>query len=251
MRSMKNLLYVWFFMCLNLSLMALPTHSLINAAKLDHCPFEVGEILTYNVKIAGFSAGKQVTQVTDKTVLKGYQVYHLVSESQTDSVFGKLYHFRDWQESYVTTDQLHPLRHVKELEDRKYRAHVEIDFDIERGVAQYTKNENGKVFEIPNGIQDELSMVYFLRSKQLNVGQTYSFPVLVKDKTQDVKVTIYRREMMKTEGLGRVETLAIRTSHGYLIWLTNDNRRIPVRIEAETRIGKLIGTLEKIGLRKR
>ena len=85
----------------------------------------------------------------------------------------------------------------------------------------------------------------------MNVGQTYSFPVLVKDKTQDVKVTIYRREMMKTEALGRVETLAIRTSHGYLIWLTNDNRRIPVRIEAETRIGKLIGTLEKIDLGKR
>ena len=140
---------------------------------------------------------------------------------------------------------------MKDLEDRKYRARVEIDFDLERGVAQYTKNENGKVFEVPIGIQDELSMVYFLRSKALNVGQTYGFPVLVKDKTQDVTVNIYRREMMKTEALGRVETLAIRTSHGYLIWLTNDNRRIPVRIEAETRIGKLIGTLEKIDLGKR
>ena len=250
MHRVKNLLCVWFFMCLNLSLMALPTRSLLNVAKLDQCPFTVGEILTYNVKIAGFSAGKQVTQVTDKTVLNGHQVYRLVSESQTDSVFGKLYHFRDWQESYVTTDQLHPLRHVKDLEDRKYRARVEIDFDIERGVAQYTKNESGKIIEVPIGIQDELSMVYFLRSKALNVGQTYGFPVLVKDKTQDVIVNVYRREMMKTEALGRVETLAIRTSHGYLIWLTNDNRRIPVRIEAETRIGKLIGTLEKIDLGK-
>lgn len=246
MHRVKNLISVWVFMCLNLSLTALPTHSLINAAKLDHCPFTVGEILTYNVKIAGLTAGKQVTQVTDKTVLNGRQVYRLVSESQTDSVFGKLYHFRDWQESYVTTDQLHPLRHVKDLEDRKYRARVEIDFDIERGVAQYTKNENGKVLEVPIGVQDELSMVYFLRSKELIVGQTYDFPVLVKDKTQDVTVNVYRREMMKTEALGRVETLAIRTSHGYLIWLTNDDRRIPVRIEAATRIGKLIGTIEKI-----
>lgn len=251
MYRVKILLSAWVFMCLNLSLTALPNHSLLKVAKLDQCPFTVGEILTYNVKIAGFTAGKQVTQVTDETVLNGHQVYRLVSESQTDSVFGKLYHFRDWQESYVTTDQLHPLRHVKDLEDRKYRARVEIDFDLERGVAQYTKNENGKVFEVPIGIQDELSMVYFLRSKALNVGQTYGFPVLVKDKTQDVTVNIYRREMMKTEALGRVETLAIRTSHGYLIWLTNDNRRIPVRIEAETRIGKLIGTLEKIDLGKR
>ncbi len=250
MHNVKTLISVWFFMSLNLSLMALPTRSLLESENLDRCPFTVGEILTYNIKIAGLSAGKQVTQVTDKEMLNGRQVYHLVSESQTDSVFGTLYHFRDWQESYVTTDQLHPLRHVKDLEDRKFRAHIEVDFDVERGIARYTKNESGKVFEVPIGTQDELSMVYFLRSKELNVGQTYVFPVLVKDKTQDVTVTVYRREMMKTETLGRVETLALRTSHGYLIWLTNNNRRIPVRIEAETRIGKLIGTLEKVDLGK-
>ena len=51
---------------------------------------------------------------------------------------------------------------------------------------------------------------------------------------------------MKTESLGRVETIALRTSHGYLIWLTNDERRLPVRIEAETRVGKLVGTLKSV-----
>jgi hypothetical protein len=70
--------------------------------------------------------------------------------------------------------------------------------------------------------------------------------VLVRDKAEDVKLEVYRREVMKTEALGRVETIALRTSHGYLMWLTNDNRRVPVRIEAELPIGKLVGTLEKL-----
>ena len=89
-------------------------------------------------------------------------------------------------------------------------------------------------------------MVYFVRLKELTVGQTYTLPVLVKDKPQNVTLIIYRREVMKTEALGRVETLALRTSHGYLMWLTNDKRRIPVRIEANTQVGRLTGTLEKV-----
>jgi hypothetical protein len=90
-------------------------------------------------------------------------------------------------------------------------------------------------------------MVYFVRSKDLKVGQTYTFSVLIKDAVQDIVLTAYRREVMKTEVLGRVETIALRTSHGYLIWLTNDERRLPVRIEAETRVGnKLVGTLKSV-----
>ncbi len=233
-----------YLMVLSFSLTAL-TFPLLEATNLEPLPIRVGEILTYSVKIAGLPAGKQITKVAQETTLNGYHVYHLTSESQTDGVFAKLYHFRDWKESYVTTDQLYPVRHVKILEDRKYRAQVKVDFDL-KGCAQYSKNRDSKCIEVPIGIQDELSMVYFVRLKQLKVGQTYMFSVLVKDKPQDVTVTIYRREVMKTEALGRVETLALRTSHGYLMWLTNDKRRIPVRIEADTQVGRLIGTLEKV-----
>ncbi|MCZ6676947.1 MAG: DUF3108 domain-containing protein [Candidatus Poribacteria bacterium] len=245
MRTIKILL----FSCLifvAFSLSVLTTHSLLETANLERHPIQVGEILTYTIKIAGLPAGKQVTKVVEETVLNGQPVYHLTSERQTGNMFGKLYHFRDWIESYVTTDQLYPLRYVKDLEDRKYRSHIEVDFDHDKGIAQYVKNRRNQAIEVPIGIQDELSMIYFLRSKQLSVGQTYRFPVLVKGKPQRVSLSIYRREVLKTVALGRVETLALRTSHGYLMWLTNDDRRIPVRIEAEIPIGKLVGTLEKV-----
>ncbi len=246
MRAIKILLFSC-FMFLSFSLTVLTTYSLLETANLDWDPIRVGETLTYNVKIARLPAGTQVTKVVEETVLNGQPVYYFTSERETGSVFGKLYHFRDWIASYVTTDQLYPLRHLKDLEDGKYRAHVEVDFDHGRGMAQYTKNQHNKALEIPIGIQDELSMVYFLRSKKLRVGQTYRFPVLVRDKCQQITLTIHRREMVKTKALGCVETLVLRTSHGYLMWLTNDDRRIPVRIEAEIPvIGKLVGTLEKV-----
>ncbi|MDE0301493.1 MAG: DUF3108 domain-containing protein [Candidatus Poribacteria bacterium] len=235
-------------LCLRLS--ASTQQSLLDAPDIEPYPVRVGEILTYTVKIAGISAGKQVTEVVDRTTIDGHDVYRLTSESRTNSLFAKFYHFQDLKESYITTDQFYPIRFSKNLEDRSYRAHVRVNFFCEGGAAEYTKNEACKRIKAPVGTQDELSMVYFVRSKDFKVGQTYTFPVLIKDAVQDVVLTAYRREVMKTEALGRVETIALRTSHGYLIWLTNDEHRFPVRIEAETRRGKLVGTLKSVDFAK-
>ena len=242
-----QILFVSCFIFLTFSLAISATYSLLDTKNLDQAPIQIGEVLTYSVKIKGLPAGTQVTKVVEKTMLADRPVYRFRSERQTGSLLGKLYHFHDQTESYVTTDQLYPLKYVRDLEDQKYRAHVEVNFDHGKETAQYTKNTDNKPLNIPLGIQDDLSMLYFLRSKQLKVGQTYKLPVLIKDKCEYVTLEVRRREMIKTKALGRVETLVLRTSHGYLMWLTNDERRIPVRIEAETpRIGKLVGALEKV-----
>ena len=242
-----QILLVSCFIFLSFSLAISATYSLLDIKNLDQDPIQIGEILTYSVKIKGLPAGTQITKVVEKTTLADRPVYRFRSERQTGSLLGKLYHFHDQTESYATTDQLYPLKYARNLEDQKYRARVEIDFDHDEGTAQYTKNSDNKALDIPIGTQDDLSMLYFLRSKELQVGHTYAFPVIVKDKCEHVTLEVRRREMIKTEALGRVETLVLRTSHGYLMWLTNDERRIPVRIEAKTpRIGKLVGVLEKV-----
>ena len=242
-----QILVVSCFIFLTFSLAISATYSLFDTKNLDQDPIQNGEVLTYSIKIKGLPAGTQVIKVVEKTMLANQPVYRFRSERQTGSLLGKLYHFYDHTESYVTIDQLYPLKYVKNLEDQKYRARVEIDFDHDGGTAQYTKNLSNKPLDIPIGAQDDLSMLYFLRSKELQVGHTYRFPVIVKDKCEQVTLEVRRREVVKTKALGRVETLVLRTSHGYLMWLTNDEHRIPVKIEAETpRIGKLVGVLEKI-----
>ena len=242
-----QILFVSCFIFLTFSLAISATYSLLDIKNIDQTPIQVGEVLTYSVKIKGLPAGTQVTKVVEKTTLADQPVYRLRSERQTGSLLGKLYHFHDQTESYVTTNQLYPLKYVRDLEEQKNRWHIEVDFNHDEGTAQYTKNSDSKALDIPIGTQDDLSMLYLLRSKELQVGHTYAFPVIVKDKCEHVTLEVRRREVIKTKALGRVETLMLRTSHGYLMWLTNDEHRIPVKIEAGTpRMGKLVGELEKI-----
>ena len=207
-----QILFVSCFIFLTFSLAISATYSLLDTKNLDQDPIQVGEVLTYSVKIKGLPAGTQVIKVVEKTMLANQPVYRFKSERQTGSLLGKLYHFYDQTESYVTTDRLYPLKYVKDLEEQKRRWHVEIDFHHDGGTAQYTKNKENKTLRIPIGTQDDLSMLYFLRSKELQVGHTYGFPVIVKDKCEHVTLEIHRREVIKTKALGRVETLVLRLS---------------------------------------
>ena len=110
------------------------------------------------------------------------------------------------------------------------------------------KNKKSYEFSSPVGIQDELSMIFFVRTKKLEIGKHYQFPLFVRGKPQHVTLNVNKRETLKTK-IGQKRTIALETSHGHRIWLTDDNLRIPVRIEAKLRFGKLTGTLEKINLR--
>ena len=139
---------------------------------------------------------------------------------------------------------LSPVRFRNQLRDQKYRATVAIDFGAE--TAAYEKisrlkpkssqKREIKVLEIPVGTQDELSMLYFLRSKQLTVGKTYFFPVIVKGKVQKVTLTVEGREKVNNKKLGNVETLVLQTSTGGRFWFTDDERRLLVK--ADTKSGR-------------
>jgi hypothetical protein len=130
--------------------------------------------------------------------------------------------------------------------DRKYEANIHIDFDIDSGKVRLSKNQQKLPdLEAPAGIQDELSMLYLFRMKELKVGEIYTFPALIGTKIVEIQVKVVKREKFDTI-LGNLETIVLRSSHGYMVWITDDERRIPVRIEADTKIGKLVGDLKKI-----
>ncbi len=253
--------------------------SLVQTENISPAPFQVGEKFTYKVKIRRLPAGKRTDLVVKKTQLNGKNVYHIRSEAKTHSIF-RLYHFRNQQETFLQrstplTDMekestsstqkcsrlpgLSPVRFQNRIEDRKYRATVTANFGIDDAI-EYQKTSRlnpkspqkreTKVLSMPNGTQDELSMLYFLRSKKLAIGKTYFFPLLAQGKIVKVNITVQRRESLKTKVLGTVKTLVLHASNGSQLWLTDDTRRIPVKIEAQSKIGKMVANLEKVEFAK-
>ncbi len=229
---------------------------LVNVENVAAQPLIVGEKLTYKIKVSWVpvTAGKRVDYIEKKLLLNRKSAYHITSEAKTSSVAARIYRFQNRQSTFLNTKGFHPISFRNQLQDKKYSARVEINFndgkaDYEK-ISQNKPNEaekrDKKELEIPLGTQDELSMIYFLRCKKLEPGKTYFFPLIIKAKVLKVTISVERGEVLKVKGLGRVKTLVVTTSHGYRLWLTDNRRHIPVRIEAEVKMGKMKANLEKI-----
>lgn len=226
---------------------------LIDVEDVSARPLRVGEKLTYKIKIGVLTLGKRVDHIIQQAPFNGKNVYQIQSEAKTGAL-AKLYRFQNRQSTYLNVEGFHPIRFRNQLQDRKYSARVEINFrDGEAGYEKISQinpkaqeKHDKKTLTIPVGTQDELSMIYLLRRKKLVPGNTYFFPLISKGKVMKVLLKVERGEVLKIKGLGRVRTLVVQMSDGSRLWLTDDRRHIPVRIEAEMKIGKMKANLDKI-----
>lgn len=232
------------FVCFGIS--ASSAQPLINQPHLANSSIRQNEVLEYGIKVRGIPAGSQTLQVNGKKLLNGEEVYHLRSVSKIKRIFSIFYPFSNRSESFVQSEGFYPLHYTKKIRDGGYKGDIDVVFDWDNQVARIVKDRKKTEINIPPGVQDELSMIYFLRTREIVVGQDYEFPVLSGDKTLKTTVEVLRTEKRKTV-LGTLDTIVIRTSpRDVTIWLTKDTLRIPVRIEAKTKIGKLVSKLKAV-----
>ena len=250
MHYAKGLIYTLFLIA-GIVLSANET-SLVETKNVLTNPLKIGEKLTYNITWKKVPTGKRTDWIVKQESVNGEDVYHIQSQMQTRALF-RVYSFQNQSETYFNPTTLSPVRFQNRLKDRGYRATVTTDF--QDGQAEYEKvsrpkpkspqKREAKIIKIPPGTQDELSIIYFLRSKQLALGKTYFFPLLAKGKVHKATLTVERREFIKTKVLGHVRTLVLRTSEGDRFWITDDKRRVPVKIQAN-KLGGIIATLTEI-----
>ena len=204
------------------------------------------EVLEYNVKIRGIPAGTQILEVDGKSCMDGEEVYHLKSVSRARRLFNIFYAFSNKSESFIQSERLYPLHYTKQIRDGGYNSNINVDFDWDNQTATIIKDNKKTKLDIPPGIQDELSMIYLLRAKEMEIGRRYEFPFLSGDKALKTIVEVLRTQRLKTI-LGTLDTIVVKTNlKDITIWLTNDTLRIPVRIEAKTKIGKLVSKLKAV-----
>jgi hypothetical protein len=133
--------------------------------------------------------------------------------------------------------------------DRRQVTWVERDpGDPTRAVRRATAN-----FEEP--IQDVLSAIYFLRLRNLEPGKKFQVPISDSGRVYQISISVVERKRMKTQ-LGRVSVVRIdpelfgpggmiSEDGKFSIWLTDDERRIPVSARIKTEYGTFDITLKK------
>ena len=143
------------------------------------------------------------------------------------------------------------------LREGTYRKTVEIDFDHDAGMARY---QDGREFEIPGGVHDVLSAFYFVRTLDLEVGTDVFLSAHSSRETYDLRVIVHDREEV-TIGLGTFDCFVIQPvmvgegifkhEGDLMIYLTADERRMPVLVKSELPVGSVSVELQEFTLAPR
>jgi len=215
-------------------------------------PFRPGESLRFSVQYGFVKAGKAWLEVPEVMDWDGRPSWRLVARAESNGFFDKVYKVRNRIESVWDREGLFSWRYFEDRREGGFRANDTISFMPDSSQARYN---DGRTYEIPPHVQDALSSFYFTRFQALPIGGSIQFDYHASRKSSPMEVKVLGRQRVKTPA-GRFDCIVIepvlkaggifKNKGRLLIWLTDDDRRMPVLMKSKVMIGSISVVLQEI-----
>ena len=215
---------------------------------IENIAFGIGERLQFDIGYGFINAGTAVMEVVDLVDYNSRPAYRIVSTAQSNKFFSSFYPVRDSVESIIDAIGLFSWHFDKKLREGKYRSHRKYGFDQIRHSVVYEND----TMEIAPYVQDALSMLYYVRTQPLKVGQSIFVDNFTDGRHYPVEVKVHRRERVKVKAGAFdclvvepfLKTAGIFKHEGRLtVWLTDDRLRLPVMMKSKVVVGSITAEL--------
>ncbi len=221
-------------------------------------PFHVGEALTYKVRWENITAGKVKFLVQPFTTIDGKKAWHFDLRVKSNRYIDMFFKIRDKMEGFVDEPFTRSLFYQK-TQSGKEKKQIKVVFDWEHQSATYS-NFGGKrdPIKIPEYTFDPISSFYMMRTLDFNKKQTLSFPITDGKKQFLQKASIKERQTLELSS-GKVDTFLIipevnnfsgvfkkSKNPTIRLWVTADEKKIPVRIKVKVFLGSVIFDLVSV-----
>jgi len=225
-------------------------------------PFSPGEKLIFQLRWGFIPAGEATLEVHTPVILEGEPARHFVLTVRTNSVLDVVYKVRQRIDAYTDMAVSRSILYKEVHTINKTRRDALIKFDWNRHEARYINfGEENKPISISPGAFDPLSIFYFSRLFDFEKRKHLERPVtdgkkcvlgvaeVVKKEKIKVKNRIYDTYLIEPE-LKEVGGVFEKDKNSKIkIWVTADNRRIPVKIKSKVIVGSFVGDLISIEIK--
>jgi hypothetical protein len=215
--------------------------------KIDNKAFTKGEEFVFDVNYGFVTAGEARMSIPRYTTINGRQCFGIEFNVKSKPFFDNFYKVRDHYETHVDVDGLFPWKFVQQIREGGYSRDFSAWFDQGRHRAMTTEGQH----PIPPFTQDILSAFYFMRTynyESLKPGQQVYLKNFYRDSTYTLTIKFIGKETIEVAA-GNFRTVVLepimkegglfKSSGRLLVWLTDDERKMPVQVKAEIPIGSI------------
>jgi len=220
---------------------------------VNNLAFGVGETLKFSIGWEKIVAGHAEATIQEVIEYRGRTCFRAVTQARSTSFFSTFFNVEDWAQSIFDAREIIPLHFEKHLKEGSYKADQVAEFYPREGVVITARD----TLPVPPYVQDALSLLYYVRTQPLDVGDTLYVDNFSKNQTYSLEVRVIKRERIQVKA-GTFNTIVVEPllqaaglfkHKGRLtVWLTDDRLKMPVLMKSKVIVGSIIAELEEYRL---
>jgi hypothetical protein len=215
--------------------------------------FSVGERLVFDVGYAFVTAGEAVMSIPSMDTIGGRPAYHIMFTVNSTPTFSMFYKVEDRYETFLDKDGLFPWKFIQHIREGGYKRDFSAEFDQAANIAR----AGDKQYPIPPYVHDVVSAFYFARTVNyvgMRAGQKTYLQNFYKDSTYQLAIKFIGYQRISVDA-GKFDCVVVeplikegglfKSEGRVIIWLTNDERKVPVKVSTEVIIGSIEAELRE------
>jgi len=220
--------------------------------------FKSGETLDYVITYNWFLVWTDVGAVrfeAKKEKMFNKEVYNLKGTGITFSFYDWFFQVRDVYQSWVNTDNLLPVYYHRDVDEDGYLIDIKYTYDFNNLLAYSEIEKPRKPYRrdtvaLNPCTYDVISVIYRARNidfSKYKKDEQIPFTILLDNELHEVYIRYKGKEEKKVRGVGKFNTIKFTGSlvagdvfqggEDLMIWVTDDENRIPVWVESPIIVG--------------
>jgi len=214
---------------------------------VENKAFRVGERLVFDVSYGLITAGEAVMAVPAYDSIAGRKCYRVEFNVNSLPSFSWIYKVEDRYLTFVDVETIAPWRFEQHIREGSYRRDFVADFDQVNHLA-VTKDSTYQTAEY---VHDIMSAFYYTRTLDFTnarPGDSDTLYNFYKNKSHELRVKFLGRQELEVAA-GTFRTIVVeplvkegglfKSEGRIVVWLTDDERKIPVRVNTKVIIGSI------------
>lgn len=220
---------------------------------LNQTAFGLGEKLVYDVGYSFITAGEAVFSIPEIVTINERECYKVVFTVNSTPTFSLFYKVDDRYETYLDALGIFPWKFTQRIREGKYKYDFAAEFDQINNVAITKKGR----YQIPAYVHDVVSAMFYFRTMDFSKsrpGQKVYLQNFHKDTTYQLAVKFLGYQQIKVDA-GKFNCILVeplimegglfKSEGRIIIWMTNDERKIPVKVSTKVVVGSIDAELRE------